>query len=47
MTVEELIKELERYPKDARIEVGSVWETLGVAVHVLYYDKENTVEIEY
>ena len=44
MTIEELIKELSKYPKDKRVEIGTMTDYLGVAVRVIEY--EDYVEIE-
>jgi hypothetical protein len=44
MTVEELIVELQKYPKHKTVEIGDIVSTYGEAVRIVEYDE--TIEIE-
>lgn len=44
MTVEELIAELKKLPKNKVVEIGGMTKTYGEAIRVIEY--ENYVEIE-
>lgn len=47
MTIKELIEELEQFPPDKRVEVGTLNSSYGVAKRVIEYSDYVEIETDY